>query len=182
MSDVVEAATAPYQCALSTTAGTECIAHILQTLTEDNPRTTVLSIDGTFDLISRKSMLEALMTVEGGPDIMPFVRQFYGQPPMYLWESDDDTVHQIEQGEGGEQGDPLMPLLFALGQHASLCAIDEGLAEGERLMAFLDDVYIWTTLRVCSKRMAVLRESCGGTLASVCMKGRHKSGIKVAYV
>ena len=64
---------------------------------------------------------------------------------MYLWESDDGIVHQIEQGEGSEQGDPLMPLGFALGQHASLCAIDEGLAEGERLMAFLDDVYISTS-------------------------------------
>ena len=84
MSIVVEAATAPYQYALSTRARTECIAHILQTLTEDNPRTTVLSIDGigAFDLISRKSMLEALMRVEGGPDIMPFVRQFYGQPSI----------------------------------------------------------------------------------------------------
>ena len=89
MSDVVEAATALYQHALSTRVGTECIAHILQTLTEDDPRTTVLSIDGigTFDLISRKSMLEALMTVEGGPDIMPFVRQFHGQPSTFLWET-----------------------------------------------------------------------------------------------
>ena len=57
-----------HQYALSRRAGTECIAHILQTLTEDDPRTTVLSIDGigAFNLISRKSMLEALMT-EGGP-------------------------------------------------------------------------------------------------------------------
>ena len=37
-----------------------------------------------------------------------------------------------------------MLLLFALGQHASFCAIDEGVAEGERLMAFLDDVHIST--------------------------------------
>ena len=146
MSDVVEAATAPYQYALSTRAGTECIAHILQTVTEDNPRTTVLSIDGigAFDLISRKSMLEALMRVQGGPDITPFVRQFYVQPSTYLWESEDGTEHHVEQGEGGEQGDPLMPLLFALGQHASLRAIDDRLAEGDRLMAFLDDVYITT--------------------------------------
>ena len=111
MSDVVEAAIAPYQYALSTRAGTECIAHILQTLTEVNPRTTVLSIDGigAFDLISRKSMLEALMRVEGGPDIVPFVKQFYGQPSTYLWESDDGTVHHVELGAGVEQGDPLMP-------------------------------------------------------------------------
>ena len=89
-------------------------------------------------------MLEALMRVEGGPAIMPFVRMFYGQPSSYLWEGDDGTVHHIEQGEGGEQGDPLMPLLFALGQHAALCAIDNSLGADDRLMAFLDDVYVVT--------------------------------------
>ena len=26
-------------------------------------------------------------------------------------------THEIMQGEGGEQGDPLMPMLYALGQH-----------------------------------------------------------------
>ena len=36
-----------------------------------------------------------------------------------------------------------MPLLVALG-HASLRAIDDRLAEGDRLMAFVDDVYIST--------------------------------------
>ena len=146
MSDVVEAATAPYQYALSTRAGTECIAHALQLLTEGNPRATVLSIDGlgAFDLISRKSMLEALMRVDGGPAIRPFVRMFYVQPSSYLWEGDDGTVHHIEQGQGGEQGDPLMPLLFALGQHAALCAIDNSLGVDDRLMAFLDDVYVVT--------------------------------------
>ena len=30
------------------------------------------------------------------------------------------VTHEIHQGEGGEQGDPLMPLLFALGLHKSL--------------------------------------------------------------
>ena len=31
-----------------------------------------------------------------------------------------NEVHTIPQGEGGEQGDPLMPLLFCLGQHPAL--------------------------------------------------------------
>ena len=147
-------------------------------------RATVLSIDGigAFDLISRKSMLEASMTVEGGPDIMPFVRQFYGQPSMYLWESDDGTVHHIEQGEGGEQGDPLMPLLFALGQHASLCAIDEGLAKGERLMAFLDDVYISTDPEGLQQAYGCAERELWRHARIRCMKGRHKSGIQVAKV
>ena len=47
----------------------------------------------------------------------------------------------ISQGEGGEQGDPLMPLLFALGQHRALEAIHESTRPGEHVMAFLDDIY-----------------------------------------
>ena len=42
----VEAATAPHQYALSTRAGTECVAHALQALTDLYPEATVLSIDG----------------------------------------------------------------------------------------------------------------------------------------
>ena len=58
----VEAATAPFQYALSTKAGCECVAHMLQSLTDLNPEVTVTSIDGVgaYDLISRSAMLEGL--------------------------------------------------------------------------------------------------------------------------
>ncbi|CAK0888740.1 unnamed protein product, partial [Prorocentrum cordatum] len=42
----VEQATAPFQFALSTRAGTECVAHLVQTLTQGDPAATVVSIDG----------------------------------------------------------------------------------------------------------------------------------------
>ena len=45
-------------------------------------------------------------------------------------------------GEGGEQGDPLMPALFALGQHEALEAICMVLLPSEKLFAFLDDIFI----------------------------------------
>ena len=56
LSVAVEAAIAPFQFALSAQAGTECVAHAMQSLTEENPTTTVMSIDGigAFDLVSRK--------------------------------------------------------------------------------------------------------------------------------
>ena len=41
----VEAATAPHQYALSTRAGTECVAHALQVLTEMDPLTTIVSME-----------------------------------------------------------------------------------------------------------------------------------------
>ena len=41
------------------------------------------------------------------------VRLFYGQPSRYLWEDSVGVVHHVDQGEGGEQGDAMMPLLFS---------------------------------------------------------------------
>ena len=43
----------------------------------------------------------------------------------------------ISQGEG-EQGDPLMPLFFTLGQRRALEAIHENMRPGEHVMAFSD--------------------------------------------
>ena len=62
----VEGATAPFH-ALSTKAGCECVSHVVQALTEADPETTVVSIDGVtaFDLMSREAMLEGLMRVDG---------------------------------------------------------------------------------------------------------------------
>ena len=52
----IERATSPFQYALSTRAGTECIAHAIQALTDLDPSATVLSIDGigAFDLVSAR--------------------------------------------------------------------------------------------------------------------------------
>ena len=64
----VEKATSPFQYALSTRAGTECVTHIVQALTDLNARTTVMSVDGigAYDLISRETMLSALPDLDGG--------------------------------------------------------------------------------------------------------------------
>ena len=73
---------------------------------------------------------------------MPFVQMFHGQPSAYLWQDDLGEAHTMHQGEGGEQGDPLMPLLFSLGQHSALEAVNSRLQEDDKFMALLDDVYV----------------------------------------
>ena len=140
----IERATAPFQYALTTRAGCECIGHILQSETDASPNRTVLSIDGigAFDLVSRESMMRGLLSVEGGQEALPFVRQFYGAPSTYLWQDDMGVVHEVHQGEGDEQGDALMPALFSLGQHSAFVAVQEQLGPDERLFAFLDDIYV----------------------------------------
>ena len=52
-------------------------------------------------------------------------------------------MHDIHQGEGGEQGNQLMPLLFSLGQHPDLEAVQAQMPN-EKVFAFMDDVHMAT--------------------------------------
>ena len=99
----VEAATAPFQYALKTKAGCECVAHVLQTLTDLDPEATVMSIDGVgaYDLISRNAMLEGLLRMEERRSDPPLCEMFLRQSPStYLWE-DEMGVTQTIPTRGG---------------------------------------------------------------------------------
>ena len=126
---------------LSTRAGCECIAHALQAVTELDWEATVTTIDGTSacDSISWRAMLLGHEVARG--QALPFVQLFHCELSAYLWEDASGTVHTVHQGEGGEQSDPLMPLLFSVGQHAALEAIQRKLPT-EKLLAFLDDIHV----------------------------------------
>ena len=139
----VEAACAPYQYAMSTRAGTECVAHLFRAACDMDAQKCVLSIDGigAFDHVKRASMLRKLLTLPKARAILPFVRLSYANPTRYAWTDENGRAHEIRQGEGGEQGDPLVPLFFALGIHDALHEVAQQLQEGEDLCAFLDDVY-----------------------------------------
>ena len=94
-------------------------------------------------------------------------------------------VHKVLQGEE-EQGDALMPALFALDQHDALEAIQGRLAQNERHMAFLDDIH---ALGDWPERQGPLtlrsRRSCGPTQASRCTSGEvtqlwNRAGVEPA--
>ena len=80
LGSAVERAIAPYQHAISTKSRMRM--HVLQSLCEADPRSTVISVDGVsaFDLISRESMMHGLMRVAGRKEVLPFVRHFCGHP------------------------------------------------------------------------------------------------------
>ena len=58
------------------------MAHILQVLTELDPSSTVVFVDGigAYDLMSRNAVMRGLRHVVEGDRILPFVRAFYGKP------------------------------------------------------------------------------------------------------
>ncbi|CAE7568781.1 unnamed protein product [Symbiodinium natans] len=141
----LDEATRPFQFALRTRAGTDSLAAMLRSAVEFDPRATVVSLDGrsAYDTISRAAILSKLSEVV--PALLPFARAIYARTSTFLWWDDEGTLHEISQAEGIEQGDPLAPGLYALGQHESLVAAAARLAQGERLLAFLDDLYVVTT-------------------------------------
>ena len=104
----------------------------------------MLSIDGVgaYDHVHRSAMLSKLLEVPSLQPLLPVVRAAYSVPSCYKWQDDEGNRHDIEQHEGGEQGDPLMPLLFSLAIHNALAAVKEELEAGEMLFAFLDDIYV----------------------------------------
>ena len=104
MAEMVEQITAPNQYALSTRAGCECVAHVLQGLTELDPETTVTSVDciGAYDTISSEAMLRGLRHADD--TALFFVTMFYGSPSEYWWEDNEGMVHRIQQSEGGARG------------------------------------------------------------------------------
>ena len=113
--------------------------------------------------------------MEDGAELLAFVSSFYGRPSTYLLEDELGVVHDIQQGEGGEKGDALMPMLFSLGQHRAL----DQLQENEKLFPFLDDIYRLRPDRVGNVHQLLQRELWDYARISLTW-ARHKCGTEQA--
>ena len=104
---VVEKICAPFQFALSTRAGTDCVGHAIRVMTDLDARATVLSVDGVgaYDHVLRSSMLGKLTEVPQLRPLIPFGKSTCAHPTSYEWEDQHGTRHQVWQHDGGEQGD-----------------------------------------------------------------------------
>ena len=91
-------------------------------------------------------------------------------------------VPSIPQGEGGEQRDPLMRLLFCLCQHSALSAVVAFLREGERLFAYLERVLgTWSANQTGWEQSTTSSVSiCGTNAESPSTQARPRCGTKVA--
>ena len=87
-------------------------------------------------------MLKKVHSVPGLRGMLLFIRATYAHPTTYMWRDQAGVKHRIVQAEGGEQGDPMMPLLFTLAIHDSLQEVKSLLDPRDVLLAFLDDVYV----------------------------------------
>ena len=166
---------APFQYALSTRAGTDCVGHFLRAATDTDPQATILSVDGigAYDHVLRASMLGRLARMPKARAILPFVRLSYASPSEYSWVDESGRSRTVHQAEGGEQGDPLMPLLFSVGIQDALEEVALSLHPGEQLCAYLDDVYL-----VCQPdRVVTLFEILSESLFTVAGRQRRGTGV-----
>ena len=87
-------------------------------------------------------MVGKLKSLPGARSLVPFVLLSCGQKSQFLWENEEGETRWVEQAEGGEQGDPLMPYLFPSGIHEPFTAVAKTLQSNEHIFAFLDGVYV----------------------------------------
>ena len=99
-----ESECAPFQYALSTRAGTDCVGHLLRAATEDNHNATVMSVDGVgaYDHVLRAAMLSRLARMLNAKVLLPFVLLSHSAPSTYDWYDDEGQRRTMTQAEGGE--------------------------------------------------------------------------------
>ena len=80
-------ATAPYQFALQTKAGTEALAHTLRFLAEQDHEAVVMSLDGigAFDHVSRAAFMSKVASSPSLCSLLPLVKALYGSESQFLW-------------------------------------------------------------------------------------------------
>lgn len=139
-------AAGPANFGMSTRCGTDGLVHLARALRESDPEQTILCIDGvgTFDHVSCARMFEHLLATPSLRPILPFVRLLYSSPSEAAWPDDAGCTHVVSNAEGGEQRDALMPGLFCIAPVPALEQIQNQLAPRDLIVAYLDDIYVFT--------------------------------------
>ena len=114
--DGFRSAVAPANFGLSDRSGTDSLAHLLRELSERDANCVITCNDGVgaYDHVLRSRIFGELYAHPRFRDLVPHVCQWYGSASQFLWSDETGLQHMIVQGEGGEQGDALMPALFSL--------------------------------------------------------------------
>eukprot|EP00973_Karenia_brevis_P014190 1930059-Karenia_brevis.AAC.1 len=88
-------ATAPFQFALQTRAGTDALAHALRYLTDSDPEAVIVSLDGigAFDHVHRAAFFTKLRDTASLRCLLPLVGALYGSRSRFVWYDDGNQEH-----------------------------------------------------------------------------------------
>ena len=157
----VEKATAPFQFALTTRCGGECVAHAIQAMTDIDPRADS-SVRGWYRRFRPhiESSHDGRFALVGGGQSSPSLRSPILWCSVFLlvggrWRRDTHS----DAGRGRRAGRRSGALALFTGSKWALQSVASAMLPGERLFAFLDDVY--ARLRECPSCTAVCEQLCG---------------------
>lgn len=151
---------APYQLGVRSPGGVEPIVHMLNNVADGTSTKfrNVLSLDfkNAFNTIKRRTLSASLL--KHAPDFWKLAQWTYNESAALLLY--DGTL--IRSTEGVRQGDPLGPFFFSVAIRNTLDALLEGLQNKlgygthVALMAYLDDVYIFSDKEIAVSDVAEL--------------------------
>jgi hypothetical protein len=150
--------------------GNEVIAHSLtiayQHIAAINDEYSIISIDNSnaFNTICRKAILDSIL--EHCPCLAVFYLWMYGESSN-LYDGHGKFI--CHSATGVRQGDPLGPLLFALGIAPILTKLKRDFPELE-ILAFLDDVYKFGKTSDCEEAFMVMKQAFGDINLSINIK------------
>ena len=125
--------------------------------------------------------MKKLYSVPSLRGLLLFVRATYADPTQYVWEDEAGVQHRILQAEGGEQGDPLMPLLFSLAMtHWQKHRGNVGRNTSSPFWMTCTPLLMCQTVRVHC--MTAWEQSCTHKLGFAFTRGRQEYGTERHYV
>ena len=160
LTDVVSALY-PSQCGVGVKGGSEVIAHSIsiayKRIAAVDFECSIISYDtkNAFNTISRKAILDSIM--KHCPILAVYYLWLYGESSN-LYDGHGNFICQ--SATGVRQGDPLGPLLFALGIAPILSDLKTQFPDLE-LFAFLDDIYKVGKTEQCEEAFLVMKQAFG---------------------
>ena len=159
------------QFAVGTAAGAEVLSHSVRAVTEADPDLVLLCLDArnAYGTASRSDCLEALS--HEAHELLPFAKLFCCRSSEYLFWDGTGKCHKLSATSGVDQGDPLDPLLFALGLKQRLADLEAKLRQRAReagldpnrvkAFAYRDDVAVLAPPELAAAVLPAASEALG---------------------